>query len=315
MPEPRFAPSELTRARARSLGAEGERWVRDLPQLVDGLESLWHLRVEAPLPGASAAFVATATFADGRPAVLKVFLPVGAVGAASFHDELRALLAGAGDPYVEVYEHDAERGAMVLERLGPSLHSLGLGVAEQLDVVAATLSRGWRRPPPPGLVDGGAKAAWLRTSIEQAWTELGEPCSERTIEAAIACTHAREAAYDPDVAVLVHGDAHSTNVLRAGAGRFKLIDPEGLASEPAHDLAIILRELNRPLLDGDAVALASQWCRQLDAATDAGAQAIWDWSSIERVSTGLLLLRLGEESTGREYLGAADLLATADGPA
>ena len=46
----------------------------------------------------------------------------------------------------------------------------------------------------------------------------------------------------------------------------------------------------------------------------AGAQAIWDWSTIERVSTGLLLLRLGEESESREYLGAAELLATANGP-
>jgi streptomycin 6-kinase len=318
MSDGRIVPSDIAVARLRSLGEVGERWLNALPQLVAELESVWRLRVEAPLPGASAAFVANAVMDDGRPAVLKVFLPVGAHGAASFHDELRALLAGGGDPYVEVYEHDVERGAMVLERLGRSLHSLGLTVPQQLDVIGQTLPRAWGRPIPAGLVHGGRKAAWLGEYIERTWADLSEPCAGRTIEIALAYARSRTDAYDAASNVLVHGDAHSTNVLQAepdgSSGRFKLIDPEGLASEPAHDLAIILRELNRPLLDGDAVTLASQWCRQLEAVTGVGARPIWEWSSIERVSTGLLLLQLGEEDEGRTYLGAADLLARADGP-
>ncbi len=313
-----LVPSPMVQARARSLGRAGEDWLARLPLVVADLAAVWELRVEEPLAGASAAFVANAVMSDGRPAVLKVFLPDGAIGAASFHDELRALLAGAGDPYVEVYAHDAERGAIVLERLGRSLHSLGLPAPDQLDVIGRTLPRGWRASPPAGLVDGGRKAAWLREWIERAWRELDEPCPARTIDAVLTYTHSREDAYDPDAAVLVHGDAHSTNVLQAdvdgSSGRFKLIDPEGLASEPAHDLAIILRELNQPLLEGDAVTLATQWCRQLEALTGVDAQPIWEWSSIERVSTGLLLLQLGDETSGREYLGAADLLATSDGP-
>jgi streptomycin 6-kinase len=314
-----YEPSELTRARAATLGTTGERWLHGLADAVAHLESIWDLRVEEPMPGASAAFLASVVLSDGTQAVLKIFLPDGATGAASFHQELGALHAGGGDPYVDVLRSDADVGAVLLERLGRSLDSLKLPVLEQLDVIARTLPRGWRRPPPSGLVDGAQKAAWLRGSIVQMWTELGEPCLARTIDTAVAYTHSREGAIDPDNMVLIHGDAHTMNVLEAEpdgrSGRFKLIDPEGLASEPAHDLAIVLRQLNPELLAGDAESLATGWCRHLQEATGVDARAIWEWSSIERVSTGLLLKLLGEEAEAEGYLRAADVLSASRGPA
>ena len=63
----------------------------------------------------------------------------------------------------------------------------------------------------------------------------------------------------------MHGDAHSWNTLEAGAGTFKLVDPEGLVSEPAHDLAVPMRELNEELLEGDAVRLGHERARSCSA--------------------------------------------------
>jgi streptomycin 6-kinase len=308
-----LVPSDVTRARAATLGERGQRWLDALPEVVAHLESAWGLRVGRALPGGSASFVASAELVDGPPSVLKIFLPDGATGAASCRDEVRALQAGGGDPYVEVLRSDLDVGAILLERLGRSLHSLGLTVPEQLEVIANTLPGGWRRPPPAGLVNGAEKAAWLRESIMQMWTDLDEPCSRRTIDDVLSFTHSREAAYDAERAVLIHGDAHTMNVLQAepdgSSGRFKLIDPEGLASEPAHDLAIVLRQLNTELLHGDAASIAAAWCRQLEASTGVDARGIWEWSSIERVSTGLLLKILDQHEEGDQYLAAADLLA------
>ena len=90
--------------------------------------------------------------------------------------------------------------------------------------------------------------------------------------------------------------------------RFKLIDPEGLISEPAHDLAIPLRGWTRELLDGDALATMTRWCARMGAATDVDPSAIWEWAFVERVSTGLLLMHLRDPS-GRELLAVAQRLA------
>jgi streptomycin 6-kinase len=82
---------------------------------------------------------------------------------------------------------------------------------------------------------------------------------------AVRCAAAREAAVDPRQAVLVHGDAHPFNLLQAADGSFRLIDPEGLASEPAHDLGVILRDFNDDLLAGERLCRlrnAARWTRK-----------------------------------------------------
>jgi streptomycin 6-kinase len=74
----------------------------------------------------------------------------------------------------------------------------------------------------------------------------------------------RRSAFDPQTAVLVHGDAHASNTLqdlqhRSTAGsRFKFIDPDGLVAERAYNLAIPMREWSSELLEGDPARLGRQ---------------------------------------------------------
>ncbi len=135
------------------------------------------------------------------------------------------------------------------------------------------------------------------------------------VERALAFAEARGAAFDPEAAVLVHGDAHSANVLRdpkhtPALARFRLVDPDGLLAEPAYDLAIPMREWSRELLDGDAARLGRERCAYLGRLTGVDPRVIWEWGFVERVSTGLLATRVGANRSGREMLDVTEAWAT-----
>ena len=58
--------------------------------------------------------------------------------------------------------------------------------------------------------------------------------------------------------MLIHGDADRWNTLDAGAGAYKFVDPEGLRSEPEHDLAVGIRAYNESLFAGDTPRLVRE---------------------------------------------------------
>jgi len=88
---------------------------------------------------------------------------------------------------------------------------------------------------------------------------------------------------------VVHGDVHQWNALRTVDG-YTLADPDGLPAEAEYDLGVIM--LEDPLeLEGDGHG-RSRW---LARRTGLDEHAIWQWGAAERVSTGLLLVKIGLE--------------------
>ena len=156
-------------------------------------------------------------------------------------------------------DHDESMTAMLLERLGPNLDELGASVTEMMAAIASTLASFWQ---PVGddcdLPTGAWQAQWLAQLITRTWTDLGQPCDRRVVDRALAYCDERAAAFDPHTSVLVHGDAHGWNTLAAGSDTYKFVDPEGLRSERAHDLAVPMREYNEPLLAGDTPRLVAR---------------------------------------------------------
>ncbi len=299
-----------------ALGLTGQRWLAGLPKLVASLEADWAVTCGTVLAGGNAAYVAEAVTADGQRAVLKIALPPGIDGFAPFEQELHALQDAGGDPYARLICHDEQRRSMLLERLGRPLASLGWPADRQIAAITATVARGWRPARPGRLPTGAAKAEWLAGCITRAWRDLGKPCTERAARRAIGYAAERASRADPSHAVLVHGDAHPANVLAVPDGSdhsthpaFRLIDPEGLASEPAHDLGVVLRGWNQDLLTAHPAAVAFARCETAGRRTGVDPQSIWQWSYIERVSSGLFLLRLGHQTEARQYLETADRLA------
>ncbi|MGO1076059.1 aminoglycoside phosphotransferase family protein [Inquilinus sp. CA228] len=306
--------SAEARRRALSAGPSGAAWLAGLDDLVRGLAADWGLSALRPLPGGTAAFVAEARMADGRPAVLKLAVP----GLDPAAGGLRTLLLAEGRGYALVYRHDRARDAMLLERLGGRLADLGLPVEAQIDAICTALLQAWRPLPAGegGFMSGAEKADSLAAFIRATWQDLGQPCTAQAVDTACRFAELRRRAYDPAAAILAHGDAHAWNTLAVPdePGRFKFVDPEGLVIERAYDLGISLREWGAELLAGDAVALGRARCLGLARRTGVAPGPIWHWGFIERVSTGLVQLLLGLEAGGREFLQVADLWAAADPP-
>jgi streptomycin 6-kinase len=289
----------LVRNKAVALGASD--WLAGLPALVVSLEREWRIAVGPAYEDGTEAFVAQATLEDGTGAVLKLMVP-GPGDAAG--NEITALRLTEGEGCVRLLRHDEARGALLLERLGRSLHELALPIGRRLEILCATAARVWRPAAGCGLLTGAQKGQWLVEFITTTWKELDRPCSERAVDHALVCAERRIAAHDDERAVLVHGDVHEWNALEAG-DVFKLVDPDGLLAEAEYDMGVLMREDPLELLNGDAHERA----RWLAARCRLDATAIWEWGVVERVSTGLLCTKIDLQPVGRQMLAVADRAA------
>lgn len=306
---------EAVRQKAIALGVEGHRWLRCLPDVLAELSSEWDLVVGPALPGGSEAYVAAVTTRDGVDAVLKLEIPEDPSLTTETRFETTAWIFGVahGRPYARLLRHDATRRAVLLERLGPSLSVSGLAVEAQIEILCGMLREAWQISAAVPLESGADKARRLAAFIAATWEELRRPCSERAVEQALAFADTRAAAFDPDRSVVVHGDAHAGNALRAlgeplvEKQPFKFVDPECFLAEPSYDLGISMRDWTDELLAGDAVRVGRERCALLARLSGVAPQPIWEWGFIERVSTGLLLLKIGAATVGRDTLAVADL--------
>ena len=281
------------------MGADA--WLDDLPLLIASLEREWGITVGDVYYDSTEAFVAEATCDDGTAAVLKLIVPRSGDAA---QNEITVLRLTDGEGCARLLREDAVRGALLLERLGRSLHQLGLPIARRHEILCATAACVWRPAPGCGLPTGAEKGRWLADFITATWEELDHPCSERAVDYALACAERRIDAHRDERAVLVHGDVHEWNALEAADG-FKLVDPDGLFAEPEYDLGILMREDPLELSEDDPHERA----RWLAARTGLDAGSIWEWGVVERVSTGLLGTKVGLQPVGRQMLAVADRVA------
>lgn len=300
----------LVRARVAALGDEGRAWAEALPGRLDDLCRRWSLRPGWRLPGGSASYLTTVLRVDGSEAVLEVPLPE--------PDPARhatALRAADGQGYVRLLEADPAAGALLLERLGPSLDHAGLAPEAQLDALAATLLRAWRAPDRPALDKAASLAAGIRAFHAAAPGAVRDDVVERALADA-----ARLSGPDPADLVLVHGDPHPGNLLRVrhprpGAERgWCFVDPDPFVADRAYDLGVALRDFSSTLLAGPATAVArlAAWCRAVAAPSGTDPDRVRAWAFLERVSTGLYVSSFGAPRVGAPFLRSAELLVDLD---
>jgi len=290
--------------RNRALAAGAGEWLDGLDDLVADLSARWDLEVGEPFADGTEAFVAPVTRGDGTPAVLKVVVPR---DADAVRHEATVLRLAGGDGCARLLDADPDVGALLLERLGPSMADLDPPYPEGLDALGDLARRVWRPAPDAGLPTGAEKASWLADFVADLWVELDRPCAEATVDGALASAWRRAVDHDDERAVLVHGDVHRWNALRRDDS-WALVDPDGLLADPAYDVGVILREDPEELLAAGPVAVT----RRLAARCGVDPVAAWEWAAIERVSTGLLCTRIDLHPVGREMLAAADALAGLD---
>lgn len=308
----RFSVPDPVKRRAIAEGAAGQDWLARLDSTLEALEANWQVEIGEALPGGSAAFCAEARTSNGDVFVVKVGTPGSAIG----RHEADVLQRADGKGYVQLLRHDPGRQAMMLEKLGERLDLVDIPYQQKIDIVCATLYDAWMPVPLDSTyVTGAEKAHSLATGILQMWEKQGQPCPSSVIETAMRYCHERAQLYRPEGAVLAHGDPHIGNLLADPTTdpiRFKLVDPDGLAIEPAYDLGVLLRGWNEGLEGRHAHDRGRSRVRLLTQRTQVPAEAIWQWAYIERVSTGLLLLDIGDPEEGKLYLRTAEALLVPD---
>lgn len=289
----------VVRNKAIALGAED--WLTSLPSLIIEVEDRWNVTVGPSIEGGTESYVAEAVGEDGSQVILKLLIPR-ADDAAS--NEIKVLQIADGKGCVELLRSDEIMGALLMERLGPTLHDLALPIGERHEILCAAVEQLWRPAPNSGFQTGAEKGRWLIQFIFELWEELNHPCSERVIDHAVSCAESRIAQHDPERSVLVHGDVHQWNALQSSDG-FKLVDPDGLLAEAEYDLGILMREDPVELLIGDPYERARWLARRCGL----NATAIWEWGVVERVSTGLLCTQVDLQPVGMDMLTTAEHLA------
>lgn len=212
---------------------EPSAWLDQLPSIVAEVVARWDLEVGDPYDGASVSWVAPVR-RDGEDVVLKVQWPH-----RECEHETAALVAWAGDGAVALLAEAPDRHALLLERCTP-----GVRLADDPDVDAVAvfvdlLPQLWVEPTEPFRSLADEAADW-RSSLWSDWSEAGEPCERRLVEAADELL--RDLPGSQGEPVLLHQDLHGDNVLSATRSPWLAIDPKPLIGERELAVAPVVRD-------------------------------------------------------------------------
>lgn len=232
-----FIPEEFARAVGVFRGAEGERWLRELPSTVEACAARWSIKVGPPFLPLFYNYVAHATGADGARLVLKLCFPD---DEAPTEREALRLFEGSGA--ARLLEADEERNALLLERLEPGTKLSDLCETDDEGATSAAVSvmRSLRRPVSeahefPSVADWGKGFARHRARHDA----TSGPLPARIFDEAEALF--RDLNASADEPVLLHGDLHQGNIIAAQRERWLAIDPKGIVGEAAYEVGALLR--------------------------------------------------------------------------
>jgi streptomycin 6-kinase len=221
---------EFVRRMSDVFGANGRAWIDRLPSILDDYARRWQLTIADPFL-LSYNYVAPAVRADGTSAVFKTGVP-----RADLAHEVEALQHWNGDGAVRVLESDVAAGVFLLERLTPGTQLIELRDDAEETRIAARLMCKLQRPAPqyhgfPTLVDWGDAFALLRARHEGTSGALDQKLFDQGEElyAHLVATQAEP--------IVLHGDLHHWNILRAKREPWLAIDPHGVVGEPAFEVA------------------------------------------------------------------------------
>ena len=230
--------------------------------------------------------------------------------------QVRVMTAADGRGYCRVLDHAEDIGSALLERLGPSLaRTVPDGVA-QVEVLVDLLEPAWELPLAVAQDEQlGEKASQLLAIVE---TEVADGGWVRAHTGAFAhaAALARELVAAPLTdRVVVHGDAHSLNVLQRPGSGYAFIDPDGFLCEREYDAGVALRDLMAELevlARTEPPSAVRSWHRaqvgRVAARLGLDADRVEAWAFVERVCTGVWLHRLGFLEEGERWLRSAGLL-------
>ncbi|MFD7087172.1 aminoglycoside phosphotransferase family protein [Streptomyces sp. NPDC059896] len=251
-------PDTFTQTTLEREGEPGAAWLAELPGIVDELLECWGCVPDGDVTHGGVGVIVPVRRRTEGTAVLKVSFP----HPGNVH-EPDAFAVWGGRGAVLLHERDDENVAMLLERVRMST----LAEVEDNDevvTVAARISRRLAVPAPPGLPRLRERADAWEEQLRRDAQELAHTMSRHVVEAA-AATVRELGGIQPDV--LIHGDLHARNILRADREPWLAVDPKGYAGDPAYDGGTLLTSRALTLLAADDLGKAAH--RTLDIFAEA----------------------------------------------
>ncbi|HZM76580.1 MAG TPA: aminoglycoside phosphotransferase family protein [Candidatus Limnocylindrales bacterium] len=226
---------ELARNVVGAWGEDGTRWLERLPSIVSEVARDWRLAVGAPY-GLSYHYVCAVTCADGTAAVLKLGVP----SATALAEESAALAAFAGRGAVRLLRAEPDRGALLLEQVAPGWRARDLVPHRDSEATSAVVEvmRLLHRPVPPG---GTIRPALAQVNAFDDYVATHGSSGPLPLDLVVrAGGLMRELCASAQQQVLLHGDLHHDNVLRATREPWLAIDPHGLVGDPGYEVGSLL---------------------------------------------------------------------------
>lgn len=249
-------PADFVRNIEHYFNEEGKAWLPALPSLLDEAARRWGLTIGKPFL-LSCNYVCAAKSADGMDVVLKVGVPnpelTSEIEALRLYDipsvTLRAgVPVGYGRGAVRLIDSDAEKGLLLEERLQPGTMLLEVPDDAQATEIAAGVMRSlWRSVPEPNHLI--SLKNWFDKGFRQYHQKFGGsgPLPQKIVETAEGLV--TEFFAENEAPVVLHGDFHHYNLLKAGDG-WKVIDPKGVIGPRGYEVGPLLLNPLGDLLHG-----------------------------------------------------------------
>jgi streptomycin 6-kinase len=234
-------PAAFAEATVAREGSVGAAWLEELPGIVEDLLARWDCEVDGDAFHGQVGLVLPVASPD--PAVLKVSFP----HPGNVH-EPDAFAAWDGRGAVRLYERADEQYAMLLERAHPT--TLADEPGETIAVAAGELSRRLSIAAPDGLSRLAEKADEWREELLAGAAEFPDALPASVVQSAVAVID--ELGRDQPELV-VHGDFHARNILRAEREPWLAVDPKGYVGDPAYDGAALILPRAAALIDSGTV--------------------------------------------------------------
>jgi streptomycin 6-kinase len=233
-------PEAFARGTVAREGEAGETWLAELPAIVEELLSRWECTVDGAVAHGQVGVIVPVHRVAG-PAALKVSFPH-----PGNQHEPDAFTAWGGRGAVLLYERDDDHFAMLLERAQPAtLSDVG---GDDVAAAAGRLSHRLSIPAPSDLPRLADQADDWEEELRQGAADFPGALPGTVLDTALAVID-ELGRNQPDV--LVHGDFHARNILRAEREPWLAVDPKGYVGDPAYDGGTLLNPRALALIEAE----------------------------------------------------------------
>lgn len=213
----------------------GETWIAELPQTIQKLEQQLELKVIKTFPNLSYNYVSLVQNKQGEHFILKLGVPC-----LEFNHEIEALLYCQGEGVVQLLDHDADIGFLLLQHIKPGESLACLEDETKATKIAAKAMKSfWREVPMnhqfPSIENWANGLQNIRKHFHGGTGPLPEQLVKKaeTLFPELIATISKP--------IFIHGDLHHDNVLSMDGNQYIVIDPKGLIGEAEYEVVAYLR--------------------------------------------------------------------------